>query len=211
MENKPFGYHEKIPDEIRDSFAWLCSEISELTGKWNIYIDFYGAEDSIKLLTFISPSVFLFIQDSLIKDIFMIIGRLNDPIKTFNKYENISLQILIEKCNSIPNFCDKYEQAVEKSNSIEIYRNKFLAHNDLNFVLHPNKNSIPPIIRKDVDKLVKLLGEICNIVYMHYANGDQLMIDPILKSTGKEFIEYLDRLIKSEKELEKIKYGIENK
>ncbi len=46
--DKPFGYAQELPEDIRKVFQDLCQDIASLHSKWKFYLDLFSDHDTIQ-------------------------------------------------------------------------------------------------------------------------------------------------------------------
>ena len=168
---KPFGYNEKLPEEIRDIFIRLCQDVVSLNQKWQLYTDLFTDPDVTALLSNIARGAFQVIEETLRNDMTMLIGRLCDPAIS-GGHKNISLRALLEQAPTIPGLDKKVEDFIGACKTVERHRNKAVAHNDLDTFILPHKNPLPGIMRGQVNEIVGKAGEILNFVVQRYDDCD---------------------------------------
>jgi hypothetical protein len=98
--NESFGYSDKLPEDIRDIFMWLCQDVASLQHKWDFYSELFGAEENTKLLSELAIASFNIIFETLQNDVTMAIYRLSDPPRSGGQ-DNLSLETLVKKCTEI--------------------------------------------------------------------------------------------------------------
>ena len=170
MPNDTFGYDEKLPEDIRDIFMWLCQDVAALYYKWHFYSELYSKEENTKLLSRLALSSFNIIEESLRSDLTMSICRLRDPACTAGKH-NLSFEALIKK-SSIDGMDELLEEFQDACEPIRQYRNKRVGHNDLKTTIEPHENPLPGIGKRDIDNILAIAGRILNSIYQNYTNSE---------------------------------------
>ena len=66
-----FGYSEKLPEDIKEIFVWLCQDLVSLQDKWRFYTDLFGSEENTSLLSELALSSFRIIEESLRNDMIL--------------------------------------------------------------------------------------------------------------------------------------------
>jgi len=92
------GQSTEVPEEIRDLYESLDSEVSFVHAKWKLYRQLYGtSEERIELLNRTAGYFFGVVQQSLFEDVVISLCRLTDPASGFGGKENRSLEQLIDQ------------------------------------------------------------------------------------------------------------------
>jgi len=63
MSKNAFGYVELLPENIRDSFMWLCQDVASLQHKWDLYLELFGKDQNTNLLSELAPASFNIISE----------------------------------------------------------------------------------------------------------------------------------------------------
>ena len=171
MFENAFGYHEKLPENIRIVFMWLCQDVASLQRKWDFYEELFGKEQNTNLLSELASWSFNIIEETLRNDMTMAICRLSDPSKLLNN-ENLSLETLVKNCPNIKGLdvlLSDFQKACEPVSKL---RNKQIGHNDLNTVIKPREHPLPGIHKAQIDLILGLASNILSSVVQNYENGE---------------------------------------
>jgi hypothetical protein len=166
-----FGYYETIPEEAREIFTWLCQDVVSLHEKWTLYKALFSDPEVIELLGYLAKETFRVIEESLRADMTMLIGRLCDPVMSFN-HMNVSFKALLSSLPEIEGLPDRIDSFVGSCGSVDRHRNKRVAHNDQNTLIKPKENPLPGISRNMIDTIVKGAEEILHSVLSRYEDKD---------------------------------------
>jgi hypothetical protein len=192
-------------------FNALWQEISWLYEKWNQYLALYGGKPSrIDLLNRAAPYFFGIIQDVLWEDIVLHIARLTDRPQSVGK-ENLTIR-------RIPNLVDDaimaqklgrlIDIAIQSSEFCRDWRNRHIAHRDLNIVLKGNNAPLKPANRKKIKEALDSIADVLNAVSGYYGNSE-IMFDIGERSGGALALLYLiyDGLKAKENRQDRIRHG----
>jgi hypothetical protein len=171
MSKNAFGYVDQLPENIRDSFMWLCQDVASLQHKWDFYLELFGKNQNTDLLSELAPASFNIIFETLQNDITMAICRLSDPPKSMGQ-ENLSLATLVKNCTEIEGldgFLTDFQNICEP---VRQRRNKRVGHRDLNTVIKPLENPLPGVSKEQIDIILKTAAAILNSVLQNYDNGE---------------------------------------
>lgn len=166
-------YLEVMGLELGRFYHRLWSECDWLHRKWGSYQILFGTKpERIDLLNSAAPVFFNMIQDVMWEDVLLHICRLMDPPRTVGK-DNLTLQCLprmvatetqsevqellaLAKC--------KCEFAID-------WRNRHIAHRDLDLVLEKNAEPLAAASRRNVIDALEAIGAVLNAVQFHYAGS----------------------------------------
>ncbi len=185
---KPFGYNEKLPEELRDIFIRLCQDVVSLNQKWQLYTGLFTDPDVTALLSGTARATFRVFEETLRNDMTMLIGRLCDPASSRRRRQkNISLRTLLEHEPAIPGLDKKVEDFIGLCKTVEQHRDKAVAHNDLRTFIRPHKYPLPGITRDQIDEIVRKAGEILNFVVAQY-DDRELAFDALIAPGGADHL-----------------------
>src|ERR1035438_724700 len=86
MPHKLEGISERIPEEYRETFAYLSGEVLHIREKWREYVTLFGHSQARIDLLNEGGSFLIWIIDGLFIDDFILsLSRLLDPAESFNK------------------------------------------------------------------------------------------------------------------------------
>ena len=161
---------KEIPENIKNMLESLSYDVSFLHGKWDFYLGLFADIKNLNLFSKVAPWSFLFIEDSLQKDLTMAIARLCDKPISYNE-KNLSLATLVIKCPNIPGVNSKYKEFKDACKTVINARNKKLSHNDLETALNPKENPLLQISKTQVKQILKLANDILNMVSYYHKLG----------------------------------------
>ncbi len=167
-----------MPESIKDIFNELKNQVIWVHTKWENYRQLFEASDTrLRLLNKCAHAFFLIIHNALIVDVLMSLSKLTDPAgkrkrKTLS-FEQLQKQV---KKNGDWGLASKLSEILgklkEKSEEIQNYRNKRLAHLDLDITLKRAK--LDNITVKMIEEVLALAGEYMNAIEGHYYQTEVL-------------------------------------
>lgn len=170
----------------------LWQEIAWLYTKWGEYVALFGTSESrIDLLNKAAPAFFRVVQDSLWEDILLHIARLTDPPRSAGK-QNLSFQALAQFTDTsaiASQVAQLTAKALESSAFARDWRNRKLAHRDLNLALGQIAEPLAPASRAQVKECLASLAAILNVVSEHYLDSST-MFDVETSHAGAESLLY---------------------
>ncbi len=196
-----------MPEAINEVFENLRTELVWLHGRWIIFEQLYGTStERVDLLNEIAATYFRITQDVLLDDIVIRIGRITDKPST-GKSENLSLGQIIRRLDKerYPELIFRLEVRLKDiqtmSDTIRKYRNKKLAHHDVDVAL--KVESLPVLtfgVIKDTLKSIRDFMNECEL----YFNGSEMAYEAFsMSADGQALINRLKKVIAYD-ELEKL-------
>jgi hypothetical protein len=189
MAEGHFGHLDGLPDDVRDSFMWLCQEMANLALKWRLYLDLFGEEETRGLLQDTADQAFHAIEESIRVDVTITISRMADPVTSSGK-ENLSFAKIakhFEDDAALKAEIETFQKACEPMLTL---RHKLIAHNDLKTKLDPENNLLPGIGRPDIETIIASAAKALNIVAGDHA-ATEMRFDVPSHSDGKSLLFWL--------------------
>ncbi|MCE9645351.1 MAG: hypothetical protein K8S20_05070 [Chloroflexi bacterium] len=171
MAKNDFGYSEKIPENIRDVFMWLCQDVASLQHKWDFWLELFGKSENTDLLSELAPASFNIILETLQNDITMAICRLSDPPKSVGQ-ENLSFATLAKNCIKVEGIESLVTEFQKICKPVRQRRNKKVGHRDLNSAIKPLEYPLQGVSKEQIDTIVKTAADILNFVLQNYENAE---------------------------------------
>lgn len=194
---------EKMGDELGSIYHALWQEMAWVHLKWQEYTELFGRKEArIKLLNRSAPTFFRIVQDVLWGDILLHIAKLLDPPKTGNK-QNLTLEglaeLIAEPALKI-RIADLLSVAREKTLFCRDWRNRAIAHRDLNLALKQDVEPLQPASRASVREALAAVAAILKEVAGHYLKT-HLVFDIFPHSGGaRELLYVLDDGLRADEE-----------
>jgi len=162
--------------ELGIIFHELKQELMRIYLVWNEYVVIYGERESrIDLLNKSAPLFFKLVQDALWHQTLLHIARITDNPK-MGKNNNLSIRLLSNYLES--SLKEKNELAIDVSlkdtEFCRNWRNKKIAHKDLEIVTKKNSRLLKSATRLKVKKALSSISKVLNIVELHYFNSTTL-------------------------------------
>ncbi len=155
-------------------FHALWNELAWLYAKWEEYVELFGTKPSrLDLLNRAAGYFFRVVQDSLWEDSLLHIARLTDSPSSAGK-SNLSVRRLPDLIND-PDAKRKVEELVKvalvKSDFCRDWRNRRIAHRDLNLALDEGIEPLQPASRATVREALDALSDVLNAVTQHFEDS----------------------------------------
>jgi hypothetical protein len=156
-------------------FYALWQEFAGLYAKWEEYLVLYGTKPSrIDLLNRAASHFFRIIQDVLWEDIILHIARLTDPPKSSGKATLTIRRLpdLVKDSNTAQALRGLINIAIQSSEFCRDWRNRHIAHRDLNLALEKEIVPLKPASRKKIKEALNSIAEVLNAVSQYYTDSE---------------------------------------
>ena len=164
----------KMGEEIGAVYSALWQEVVQINRKWAQYVELFGTSpERIALLNRAASSMFRTIQDTLWEDVLLHLARLTDPPKSMGK-ANLSVRHLAALLAHSPINTKSEALAATALDACEFardWRNRRLAHRDLDLALGQSVQPLSPASRSAVKGAINALEELLNAVSLHYLDS----------------------------------------
>jgi len=176
-EEKKFKNIEKMGETLGEIYSKLWQEVVWLHFKWNEYVEIYGTNpERVELINKIAPQFFYIVEKALWETILLNVTRLTDPPQTFNKKDKMNLsirqfEILVEDAQLKNELLDKIKLAVKKAKFCRDWRNRHIAHSDLDLSLNRSPKPLEAASRKLVSDAIKAIDNVLNTILYYYENS----------------------------------------
>lgn len=159
-------------------FNALYNDVQWLHTRWNQYRLLFGeSSERIDMLDEAAPVFFRMLQYTLFEQTLLDIARLNDPAQhgKKGKYSNLSLEQLAQ---SLPEGSHirttTFDQLVEVRNASAFavdWRNRRIAHRELNLALQRRVRRLSPASRQKIEVALSEIDELMNVIGVHYLDS----------------------------------------
>jgi hypothetical protein len=161
--------------ELGPLYDAMWQQIAWLHNKWEQYVELYGtAESRLKILNEAAPIFFCVVQDTLWDDVLLHIARVTDSSQTMSK-ANLSIRRFPGEINHGPTKIRVQalvDEALTASEFCRDWRNRHIAHKDLNLALDRAAIPLKPASRAKVKAAIQALDAVLNGVAQHYLNSE---------------------------------------
>ena len=165
-------YLQAMGDNLGQLFYSLYNEHVWLYWKWGNYVVLFGSNpERVVLLNAAAPTFFKLVQDSLWEDVLLHICRLTDPHE-INGKRNLSLQVLTAAV--APAMKAEVKRLVGEaglaSEFARDWRNRHIAHRDLQLEIGKSARPLAPASRASVKSALEAISAVLN--YIDHAYRD---------------------------------------
>lgn len=205
------GYIEAMGEDLGKVFRAVSSELVWTQWRWKQYRTLFGQKPSrIDLMNEAAPLFFQIIQRVLFEDTLLSIARLIGPAGSGRK-SNLTIQrfpLLLADPSLRDEVCLLIEKAKASGEFAVLWRNRRIAHRDLELSLGASPQPLPPATRQKVDESLTALGDVLNHIEAHFCGAHTLYADsPTLGDAMALLYVMRDGLLRRREELERLKRG----
>jgi hypothetical protein len=158
-------------EELGLLYSELWQQLVWLHTKWEQYVVLFGKTESrVKLLNASAPMFFRVVQDTLWEDSVLHVARLTDSPASMNK-PNLSIRRIADLIDDQPVRTvieALVQEALDASEFCRDWRNRHIAHRDLDLALKRAVNPLKTGSREKVGKAMDALEAVLNAVAEHY-------------------------------------------
>lgn len=161
------NYVAKMGDELGAQFAQLWQEVAYLYMTWTEYVALFGTKPSrVELLNNSAPAMFRAVQNTMWEATLLNIARLTDPPNSLGRQDKPNLTI-----QNLPNLIDDptlkseigklVQTASEKAAFCRDWRNRHIAHRDLNLALD---RPVEPLAAASIAQVKEALAAMADVL-----------------------------------------------
>jgi hypothetical protein len=148
-------------------YSELWQEVAWIHQRWSQYVALFGTNsERIDLLNRAAPSLFRTVQDTLLEAVLLHLARLTDPSKSV-----LSLHRLPKLTAGTPirnEVRDRVNAAIIATDFARDWRNRKLAHTNLQLALGGHAQALAPAPRAAVKSGLQAVVEVLNTLSAHY-------------------------------------------
>jgi hypothetical protein len=161
--------------ELGEVYSALSNELSLCSYTWRRYVELFGtSEDRIDVLNKSASNFFGLIERVMWDDTLLHLARLTDPSTTMGR-KNLSvygLQELITDAKLKERISELANSVRERTKFARDWRNRLLAHRDLDIALERPAKPLEAVSRKNVEDALASIGVLLNEVDALYTNSE---------------------------------------
>jgi hypothetical protein len=144
----------KMGEKLGAHYSELWQEIAVFYVYWQDYLELFGTKpERIELLNRAAPAFFHMLQEELWESRLLNLARLTDPTITMGK-SNLTIQALPDLISDVTvkaEVAAVVETAVKSTDFCRDWRNRRIAHRDLNLALNESTTPLKAASRTQVD------------------------------------------------------------
>lgn len=165
---------EQMGPHLGAVYSEVWQEVARLHKKWADYVALFGTNpERIELLNRAAPSFFRSVQDALWENTLLHLARLTDRPRSAGK-DNLSIRLLAQLVADTAIGTSTSSLAQEALNATAFardWRNRRLAHADLDLAINPVAQPLEPASRAAVKAALQSIVAVVNTVASHYLNS----------------------------------------
>lgn len=164
-------YVQAMGQDLGETYHMLWQQLALLHTRWNEYVVLFGtSEERFKLVMSAAPKFFSTTQTALWEAVLLHIAKLTDRAITFGR-PNLTIQRLVALIPD-PSLQQKIQDLVDEALRVcefaRDWRNRHVAHIDLEHALDSTAKPLAPASRLGVRAALKALDAVLNGVAQHY-------------------------------------------
>lgn len=168
-----FNDVENLPEQLKEPFSFLRTDVLALKYEYEFYIGLFANEQNTKLFSEVARPVFNIIYHALLDRLIMAICRLSDPEKTMGK-TNLSLVILV---NYVPELDTPVCDFQNLCKPVREIRKKRIGHRDYESSINPLTDPIPGISFSTMNQIINSAINILKIAYGKFDDPSRLIFE----------------------------------
>jgi hypothetical protein len=167
-------YIRRMGAPLGELYHALWQEVAWLYIKWEEYVGLFGTKPSrIELLNRAAPSFFRIVEDSMWDDVTLHVARLTDPPKSKGR-ANLTIQRLpnlVDHLMTRDALASLIATAIGASDFCRDWRNRRIAHRDLNLALERGAEPLKPASREKMRAALSSIVGVLNVISVHYLDS----------------------------------------
>jgi hypothetical protein len=204
-------YVAVMGEELGSLYHRLWNEVAWLYSKWEEYVELFGTKPTrIDLLNEAAGHFFRVVQDCLWEDTLLHIARLTDSSQTARR-ENVSIRRLptLISSDSVREAVQaKVDEAIAKAEACRDWRNRRIAHMDLELALSEGAEPLKPASRASVRAAMDAIADVLNTVGLHLLDSTTAFEGAGLSNGALNLLYVIDDGLKAERaRRERLKSG----
>jgi hypothetical protein len=168
-------YIEKMGGALGAEFHALWTEVVWLHWNWGEFVELFGSKPSrVELLNQTAPAFFRLIQDSLWEITVLRIARLTDPAKSRGR-ANLTIRNLpdlVDDAIARQAVTALIDLAVSRASFCRDWRNRHIAHHDLDLALNRAAAPLEFASRQRVSEALSMIAKVLNYLEGYYAGSE---------------------------------------
>ena len=167
-------YIQKMGSELGSHFAALWQEVVSLHMKWEEYVALFGTNpERVETLNRTAPRYFRMLQDVLFEETLLHIARLTDVSRIAGR-ENLTIQRLpnmVQDEETKKAVKEAVEAALEASAFARDWRNRRIAHHDLDLAIKEPAKPLAEASRRQVNETLVAIAKVLNVIDARFSGS----------------------------------------
>lgn len=161
---------DAMGEPLGSVYSELWQEVAWIHQRWAHYVELFGTKpERIDLMNQAAPALFRTVQDTLFEAVLLHLARLTDPSKNV-----LSLRRVVKLTAGTPigkQVANLVQEAVAATEFARDWRNRKLAHRNLQLALGDRAQALAPASRADIKAALKAVAEVLNAISAHYLDS----------------------------------------
>jgi hypothetical protein len=168
----------KMGEPLGTQYAELWQELAQLHMTWSEFVELFGKKKSrIELLNNAAPYFFRMVQDRLWEAVCLHIARLTDPSNSLGRKDRSNLTIqnlpdLIDDATLKAEVKKRCEAAIAVTAFARDWRNRRIAHRDLDLAMGTSATPLPDVPLKEVNDALGSFEAVLNALAGHFFKSE---------------------------------------
>jgi hypothetical protein len=182
--------------ELGELHFLLWKEVVDLHLRWNVYRKlFAGSQDRFDLMNATAPRFFVDLNHLMWHDVLLHLARITDPPSSVGK-TNLTIRAFESKISE-PDLSSDVHQLVEearrKTEFARDWRNRHLAHRDMERAKNPKVEKLAAASRAHVEDALGAIRAVLDCVQLHYEGSQTHYQGALAAGGGTEALMYFLR------------------
>jgi len=182
-------YQQAMGDELGPIYHRLWNQCALLHMRWEDHADMFGtAQEDLDLMNEVAPGFFKAVQDAGWEWILLRLCQFSDPAKVAHR-RTLSLDTLLQTkaAQSVPNLKFLVEVARQKTKFAKDWRDRHIAHADLEYQLEKEMKPLAYASRAQVREALRHIDEVLRAVSIHFTDSD-ILFDGVGHNWGRTLL-----------------------
>jgi hypothetical protein len=194
-------YVEAMGPDLGNLHHDLQNDVARLLRKWNEFGELYR-DDQIELLNTVASNFFYFLQQWFYEDAMLHIARLTDPPETGGRAKQANLTIMrfpmvITNSDLRTRIDSCMDEARTKCQFARDWRNKGIAHTDLEVHRKGRAVALPAVTRQHIEGAAEALATPVRLVNQHF--GKQSLLTTLSDPWGvRSLVHHLKQAVEAQ-------------
>lgn len=188
-----------MPEPLKSHWEALDEETIWLHGRWKIYRQLFGTSpERVEVPNESAGAFFYIIENVLMKDVELTLGKLADPAKTAGR-QNLTLESLVKDVRQLDDatLCKKIDGMLvdcrRLCEKVTHRRNKQLAHFDPATLMAAKSTPIPGPSRQEIEDALLALRAFMNALQRKFTNAETAYGGFVLTTDGDLLLSVLEQ------------------
>ena len=174
------SYQETMGPNLGSMFCALYFDVAHLHEKWGQYKELFAtSEDRVQMLNRAAPGLFGSLQRTLWTDIILHVARINDKPSTAGR-ANLTLRSLVQAVEE-PGFRSELTSLADRARELARFctdwRNRKLAHKDLDLAIQKAAKPLEAASRAKVQDALGSIADLMNSINLHFCDSEIIFLE----------------------------------